>query len=78
MVRQKKPKLIIAFNTTTAALAFEDICKLGRLIPVPTQVKAGCGLAYCANIEFENEIDQMLKDHKIEFYTKQIVSLWAW
>ena len=78
MTRQKKPKLIIAFDTTTAALAFEDICKLGRLIPVPPQVKAGCGLAFCADIEFEDEINSLLEKHKIEFSMKQIISLWAW
>lgn len=43
-------RLIVTFPTTTSAIAFERICKSeevpGRLIPVPPQVKAGCGLAW--------------------------------
>jgi len=76
MSRQKKPRLVIAFNTTTSALAFEDICKLGRLIPLPSQVKAGCGLAYCANLEFEDEINKMLQAHNIAYFAKQIIELY--
>jgi len=75
MSRQKKPKLVIAFNTTTAALAFEDICKLGRLIPLPSQIRAGCGLAYCVDIEYEGEIDMILQEHKIQYFAKQVVEL---
>jgi len=75
MSRQKKPKLIIAFNTTTAALAFEDAYKLGRLIPLPSEIKAGCGLAYCADIKHESEIDKILREQKIEYFAKQVVEL---
>ena len=75
MSRRKKPKLVIAFNTTTAALAFEDVCKLGRLIPLPSEIRAGCGLAYCVDIIHENEIDSILREQKIEYSTKQIVEL---
>ena len=76
MTRQKKPQLVIAFNTTTAAMAFDDICKLGRLIPLPSQVRAGCGLAYCANLEFEDEIDKLLRTHNIDYFTKQTVEFY--
>jgi len=75
MGRQKNPKLVIAFNTTTGALAFEDVCKLGRLIPLPSEIRAGCGLAYCVDIEHENEIDKVLREHKIEYFKKQVVAL---
>jgi len=75
MHRQKKPKLVIAFNTTTAALAFEDVCKLGRLIPLPSEIMAGCGLAYCVDIVHENEIDSVLREQKIECFAKQVVEL---
>lgn len=76
MTRQKKPRLVISFNTTTAALAFEDICKLGRLIPLPPEIKAGCGLAYCAELEFEQEINKLLAKHKPPHH-KQIVELYV-
>ena len=75
MSRQKKPKLVVAFNATIQALAFDDICKLGRLIPLPPQIRAGCGLAYCTDVEFENEIDKILVEHRIEYFAKQVVNL---
>ena len=75
MGRQKKPKLVVAFNATTAALAFEDACKLGRLIPLPSEIRAGCGLAYCVDIEYEDEIDKVLRKHGIEYFKKQVVEL---
>lgn len=43
-------RLIITFPTTTAALAWEQVCKVenlpGRLIPVPPTIHAECGLAW--------------------------------
>jgi hypothetical protein len=52
-MREKKLRLIITFHTTTAAMAFEHFCAAnglpGRLIPVPTQITAGCGMAWMAD-----------------------------
>ncbi len=52
-MREKKLRLIITFHTTTAAMAFEKYCLNaglpGRLIPVPTQITAGCGMAWMAD-----------------------------
>ena len=50
-MRQKEWKLIITFHTTADAIAFEKACKEygkpGRMIPVPRELSAGCGLAWC-------------------------------
>ena len=44
-MREKKLWLIIAFHTTTAAMAMEAMCAAknlpGRLIPVPREITAG-------------------------------------
>ena len=52
-MREKKLRLIITFPTTTAAMAFEKYCLAnglpGRLIPVPTSITAGCGMAWMAD-----------------------------
>ena len=52
-MREKKLRLIITFHTTTDAMAFEKHCMAeglpGRLIPVPTQITAGCGMAWMAD-----------------------------
>ena len=51
-MRQKKPTLIITFATTTQAMAMEKLCHdcslPGRLIPVPREITAGCGLSWKA------------------------------
>ena len=52
---KKKPALIITFATTTQAMAMESFCTWenlpGRLIPVPREITAGCGLSWKAQPE---------------------------
>ena len=52
---KKKPTLIITFATTTQAMAMEKFCTRqnlpGRLIPVPREITAGCGLSWKAQPE---------------------------
>ena len=47
---KKKPTLILTFATTTQAMAMEKFCLQqnlpGRLIPVPREITAGCGLSW--------------------------------
>lgn len=49
-MREKKLTQIITFATTTAAMAMEDHCKEkhlpGRIIPLPREISAGCGLCF--------------------------------
>lgn len=49
-MREKRNYRIITFHTTSAAMAMEKYCNehaiRGRLIPVPRQLSAGCGLAW--------------------------------
>lgn len=60
-MRQKTPKVVITFETTTDAMAFEMESKAapdalpGRIIPVPSEISAGCGLSWCAE-EQEREL----------------------
>lgn len=52
-MRQKKPTLVITFATTTQAMAVEKYCLAnglpGRIIPVPREITAGCGLSWKAD-----------------------------
>lgn len=54
-MRKKERKLIVTFHTTADAMEMESVCKRqnvpGRLIPVPQEISAGCGLAWCAEPE---------------------------
>ena len=52
-MRAKELKLIVTFHTTTAAMAMEKACAAagipGRLIPVPREITAGCGMSWKAD-----------------------------
>ena len=54
-MREKKPALVIAFETTSQALAAEALFTSsglpGRMIPLPSCISAGCGLAWKAEPE---------------------------
>ncbi len=49
-MREKKEYIIIAFKTTTSAMAMEKTCIKqgipGRIIPLPSMISAGCGLSW--------------------------------
>ena len=64
-MREKKLRLIITFHTTTAAMAFEKYCMAnslpGRLIPVPTTITAGCGMAWMASPEDRPALDEAIE-----------------
>ncbi len=53
-MRQKMPKTVITFSTTSDAMAFEAASRKdpealpGRIIPVPSEISAGCGLSWAA------------------------------
>ena len=57
---KKKPTLIITFATTTQAMAMEKFCAQqglpGRLIPVPREITAGCGLSWKAAPEDKEKL----------------------
>ena len=49
-MRAKRPYLVLSFDETVAAMAWEKHCAEagvpGRLIPLPRELSAGCGLAW--------------------------------
>ena len=57
-MRQRKPALVITFDTTSQAMAAEALLQNGglpgRMIPLPSQIAAGCGLAWKALPEERN------------------------
>ncbi len=59
-MREKKPRLVVAFSTATAAMELERYCLAngipGRLIPTPRQITADCGLAWSAPPEAEQAV----------------------
>lgn len=63
MMRPKELRIVVTFETTTAAMAFENEAGkrkvLGRLIPVPREITAGCGLSFSAPIEAKEQIREL-------------------
>ena len=52
MPRVKRPALVVTFPTTAAAMSCEELCQAqglpDRMIPVPGEISAGCGLSWKA------------------------------
>ena len=69
-MRPKELRIVVTFETTTAAMAFESEAKKrqigGRLIPVPRAISAGCGLSWCADLTDREQILDVMKDVGIE------------
>ena len=63
MIR-KQERVVFTFYTTTDAMAMESLCKEknlgGRMIPVPGEITADCGLAWCAAPEQEETLTNAL------------------
>ena len=59
-MREKRLYLVITFHTTSAAMAMEAMCAEkglpGRLIPVPREITAGCGMSFRAEVEQEESL----------------------
>lgn len=68
-MREKQLRLIVTFPTTTAAMAMEKYCHAhdvpGRLIPVPREITAGCGMSWSAPPESRTQVEQAAADASI-------------
>ena len=68
---QKKPCVVVTFDATAAAMAAEKYCLAngvaGRLIPVPREITAGCGLAWKTAPEQEEAVTAALRSAGIEY-----------
>lgn len=74
-MREKKRYKVITFHATTEAMQMEKYCithKIsGRLIPVPREISAGCGIAWRMNAEDFPTLEAELSNIRYE----QIVEL---
>ena len=63
MIR-KQERVVFTFHTTTDAMAMESLCKEknlgGRMIPVPGEITADCGLAWGAEPQLEEVLRSAL------------------
>ena len=78
-MRVKKPTLVITFATTTQAMAVEKYCMdnglPGRIIPVPREITAGCGLGWKAAPEDQAVLTEALKDSGLGWEEMHIIEI---
>ena len=69
-MRQKKTYLIVTFFTTSAAMAAEKACQQagfpGRIIPVPRQITADCGLGWRTDPENRAALETLFRACALE------------
>ncbi len=68
-MRPKELRLIITFHSTVQAMKLETIAKnaqiQGRLIPVPREITAGCGLAFSATPTEKEKLESVIAEHNV-------------
>lgn len=68
-MRVKEQKMVVTFQTTVQAMKMETQARAdgipGRLIPVPRQISAGCGMAWCTPIEERRKTETFMENHEI-------------
>lgn len=78
-MRVKQPSLIVTFHTTTGAMGAEKFLLEhgipGRIIPVPREITAGCGLAWKAPPEEEQRIADALTGAGIQWAAMQVITV---
>lgn len=76
-MRKKELRVVVALDTTTQALAMEEAGKEaglnGRLIPIPRQLTADCGLAWSEPVQSRGKMEQLIREKGLEYH--QIVEL---
>lgn len=80
-MREKKQALIITFSTTTDAMGMEKYCinhqLPGRLIPVPREITAGCGLAWKTAPEEKARFTEEMSNAGLQWAAMHLVELWG-
>ncbi len=70
MARIKTMKAVFTFPTTTQAMMMERCAREkgapGRLIPVPREISAGCGMAWSAPAEDRGQLESLIAEKGIE------------
>ena len=71
-MREKTRKLVITFHTTAAAMAMENPlppagAATGRLIAVPRELTADCGMAWCAPTDAAPALRALADSRNLEY-----------
>ena len=78
-MRRRQPALIVTFASAASAMEMERFCLEmglpGRIIPVPREITAGCGLAWRAPPEAEAQIAAALRGAGLSWAAMEILEV---
>lgn len=61
---------IVSFKTSDAAMRFENVAHEmslpGRIIPVPRNITADCGMAWASPVECRQDIENMIASNNLD------------
>lgn len=70
-MRRRRRQLLITFSTTMAAMELEQRAAqrgiAGRLIPLPSEISAGCGLAWKCELTMRREMLDFMQTEKLRW-----------
>ncbi|MGX7108114.1 DUF3343 domain-containing protein [Facklamia miroungae] len=73
----KREYLYLTFNSTTDAMAAESLFKesniKGRLVIIPRELSAGCGMAWRSDPAYRTELIQVAKQNNITLNQVEIL-----
>ncbi|WP_294421045.1 DUF3343 domain-containing protein [uncultured Senegalimassilia sp.] len=79
MQRCKTPHAVVTFHSTADAMAVQAAAGdglPGRVIPVPSEISAGCGLAWSVPAEHRETLEQALAQRGLAFEAITVVELY--
>lgn len=79
MVTLGRKFIVVAFATNSDAMRAQSIFQTkklsGRLIPIPTELSAQCGLAWRNEMNQKELLEKTITEEKIRFQSMQILDL---
>ena len=77
MKRTRKAYRVLTFHTTDAAMEMEAFCRKqgirGRLVPVPRELSAGCGIAWRMEPAEYERFQKVIAESQIEIEQSCVV-----
>ena len=74
-----KERVIYSFSTTSQAMKMEKVCMSlsapGGIIPLPSAIAAGCGLAWAADSDKADMLDEIIKNNNLTVSGRTIMFL---
>ncbi len=80
-MRESREFLVITFSETSDAMAaeklFQEMQVPGRIIPIPRQLSAGCGLSWKTELSERERAESALQGAGIRWHEMEPVKLWV-